>query len=155
DDVAIRKTLEAYADAYNKGDLATVLAFWADNAEFIDESGTVTRGKDAIAALFKQGQAGQKGKALRIKVTSLRLPRPDLALLDGTAETTTPDGGSDSSAFAAVWTKTDGRWLVVSVRDLPGDTGATENPNAAQLRQLDWLVGEWTHQDKETAITLS
>ena len=43
-------------------------------------------GKEAIAALFRTALAQRKGKTLRVKVTSLRLLRPDLAMLDGTTE---------------------------------------------------------------------
>jgi uncharacterized protein (TIGR02246 family) len=155
DKEAIRKMIDAYTATYNKGDIPAILTFWADEAEFIDEAGTITRGKDAMAARFKTGLAENKGQNMTVKITSLRLPRPDLALLDGTAEIKSPDGGSDAGAFASVLIKLGDRWQILSVRDLPGDTGATVNPSAAELRQLDWLVGEWAHKDKETAVTLS
>ncbi len=155
DEEAVRKTIELYTAAYNKGDLQTVMTFWADGAEFVDEGGAVTRGKEAIAALFKKGLAEPKGKTMRIKVGSLRHLRPDLATQDGTAEVKTPDGTSDTGDFAVVWTKTGDKWQILSVRDLPGAAEAGGNPSAAQLRQLDWLLGEWSHQDKETAVTLS
>ncbi len=152
---AIRKTLDAYAAAYNQGDLAALMSHWADGAEFVDESGVVTRDKEAIAALFKKGMAEHKGRTIRIKAGPPRLLRPDLATLDGTAELKNPDGASDTGAFTAVWTKTGGKWQILSVRDLPSAAEADVNPAAAHLRQFDWLVGDWVHQDKETAVTLS
>src|SRR5262245_37033939 len=155
DKEAINKTIAAYTAAYTKGDLDAILKFWADEAEFIDESGIITRGKDAIAERFKKGLAEHKGQKLVVKITSLRLPRPDLAMLDGTVEMKTTDGGSDSGAFASVWVKSGDRWQILSVRDLPGETGATMNASAAELRQLNWLVGEWVYEEKETAVTLT
>src|SRR5439155_4834037 len=65
------------------------------------------------------------------------------------------DGTSDTGPFAAVWTRSGGKWLILSVRDLPDTTDADENPSTAQLHQLDWLVGEWGYQDKDTAIVLA
>ena len=59
------------------------------------------------------------------------------------------------SRKAAVWTRTGGKWQILSIRDLPDTAEADDNPSATQLRQLDWLVGEWRSQDKDTAITLS
>ena len=44
---------------------------------------------------------------------------------------------------------------LLSVRDLSDPADADTNPSAVQLRQLDWLVGEWRSQDKETVITIS
>src|SRR5262249_52839170 len=124
-------------------------------AEFVDEAGVVTRGKEAIAALFRKGLAEHKGRTLRIKVGSLRLLRPDLAMLDGTAEVKNPDGTGDTSPFTVVWARTGGKWQILSVRDLPDTAEVDVNPSAAQLRQLDWLLGEWGYQDKETVVTLS
>jgi uncharacterized protein (TIGR02246 family) len=155
DEEAIRKTLELYATAYNQGDLTTLMSFWAQGAEYVDESGTITRGKDAIAALFRAIWAERKGKTLGIKVTSLRLLRTDLALLDGMSEVKASDGTSDTTSFTSVWTKGESQWQILSVRDL-GDTAETElNASASQLRSLDWLVGDWVNQEKETTITIS
>ena len=153
---AIRKILELYSAAYDKGDLATLMSFWADGAEYVSEEGAVTRGKEALTALFRQNVAG-KGKTLRIKVVSLRLLRPDLAMLDGTTDHKAADGSSDTSKFTAVLTKTEDQWLILSVRDLPhaAEAEAETNASAAQLRQLNWLVGEWLFQDKDTTVTLS
>src|SRR5262245_57764926 len=72
DEQALRKTIELYATAYNQGDLTTLMSLWADGAEYVGDSGTVTRGKEAITALFRTTLAERKGKTLRIKVTSLR-----------------------------------------------------------------------------------
>jgi uncharacterized protein (TIGR02246 family) len=154
DEDAVRKAVEAYAAAYAKGDFDTVMASWAPGAEFVDESGAVTRGKDAIAALFKKAWADRKGvPTVRVKVTTVRVLRPDLAALDGTVEVTAPDGRTDSGPFASLWTKADGKWLILSVRDLPDPSD--DNPSAARVRQLDWLVGEWVNEDRESTVTMN
>jgi uncharacterized protein (TIGR02246 family) len=155
DEDALRQTLDAYVAAYNKGELETIMSFWADGAEFVDESGAVTRGKDAITALFRKAMAEHKGRTIRVQVRPPRLLRPDFALQDGTTEVKAPDGFSDQSPFAAAWTKASGKWQILSVRDLPGATEAEPNTSADQLRQLEWLIGDWAYQDKDTAIKLS
>jgi uncharacterized protein (TIGR02246 family) len=152
---AIRKDIEAYSVAYNKGDLQGIMSFWAQGAEYVDDDGTVTRGKEAISALFKKSLAERKGKTLRVKVTSLRLLRPDLAMLDGTTELTGPDGDIDTDSFASVWTKTGERWQILSVRDLSDSDDDDSNPSANELRSLDWLVGDWVHQEKDSVIAIS
>lgn len=155
DEDALRQAVDAYAASYNKGDLAAILSFWADGAEFVDEDGGVTRGKDAIAALFRKALAEHPGRTIRLQVRPPRLLRPELATQDGSVEVKAPDGFADQSPFTAVWIKTAGKWQILSVRDLPSAPDTEANPSVAQLRQLDWLVGAWTYQEGDTAITLS
>src|SRR5262249_17076887 len=52
DEQAIRKAGAAYLDALNKGDLTGLMAAWTPDADYIDVSGTVTRGTEALTALF-------------------------------------------------------------------------------------------------------
>ena len=70
-----------------------------------------------------------------IAVGALRLVRPDLAMMDGTAELKYTDGTGDTGPFTVVWTRTGDKWQILSVRDLPGDAEAGMNPSAVQLRQ--------------------
>jgi uncharacterized protein (TIGR02246 family) len=155
DEQAIRKTVELYTAAYNKGDLTGVMSFWAQGAEYVDDDGKVIRGKDAITALLRTGLADRKDKTLQIKVTSLRLLRPDLAMLDGTTILSAPDGSSDTDSFTSVWTRADNQWQILSVRDLPDNADDDSNPSATQLQSLNWLVGGWVYQEKDTTITIA
>jgi uncharacterized protein (TIGR02246 family) len=139
---AIQQAVAAYADACNKGDLAAVTAFWAADAEYIDEKGTVSKGRDAISALFKQYLAELKGGKLEFKITSIRPLTADVAMQDGKSIVTRADGSVDEGHFTAVWFKKDGKWLLRSARDLP-DEGAAEVGAAGALKQLQWLVGDW------------
>ena len=50
---AIRKTGDAYSAAFNKGDLDALQEAWADDAEYTDEAGQTTRGRQAIGALIQ------------------------------------------------------------------------------------------------------
>jgi uncharacterized protein (TIGR02246 family) len=50
---ASQQAVAVYTDAVNKGNLPALAAFWAPDAEYIDEKGTHAKGRDAIAALFK------------------------------------------------------------------------------------------------------
>jgi uncharacterized protein (TIGR02246 family) len=142
----VRAELDSYTAAFNKGDLDGLLAHFAADADFVNDSGEQLKGKAGLAELFKQTLADLKGYKLAVTITSLRFLRPDVALLDGEATLTAPDGASDSGRFNVVWTKSDGKWLMSSVHDLaqPSDLTADASP---PLEQLDWLVGDWTHED--------
>ena len=131
------------------------MLFWADGSEFVSEEGAVVRGKEAVANQFRTGLAANQGRTIQVKVDSIRLLKPDVAVLDGVADMTNPDGTNDKGPFTSTWAKFGDRWLVLSVRDLPTDEGDAPNPSAAELRSLDWLVGDWIHQDNDTVVTLS
>jgi uncharacterized protein (TIGR02246 family) len=143
DDQAIRKAATALVEAMNKGDLNALMALWTPDADYIDESGKVTRGKEALTALFKKGLADLKGSKVTGKTNSIKFLRPEVAMEDGSLEFTAPDGSKESNRYAVAWVKSGDRWLISSARDLPVEV--TDLPSLAypQLKGLEWLVGEW------------
>jgi uncharacterized protein (TIGR02246 family) len=147
DDEQIRKAVDAYAHAFNKGDLDALTSVWATNAEYIDEKGALTKGRPAIAALFKKYLATLKGAKIAFKVTSIRPLTADVALQDGTSKLTRGDGSIDDGRFTAVWFKKDGKWMLRSVRDLPYE-GRDAIGAGGALKELQWMVGNWKG-DKE------
>jgi uncharacterized protein (TIGR02246 family) len=153
DEQAIRKAAAAHVEAMNKGDLAALIAFWTPDADYVDETGKTTRGKDALAALFKKGLIENKGKKVSGKTNSIKFLRPDVALEDGTLEFASSDGSKEANRYAVVWVKTGDRWLISSARDLPEEV--TDVPSLAypQLKNLEWLVGEW--QDASDKIDVN
>jgi uncharacterized protein (TIGR02246 family) len=140
---AIRKAAAAHLEAMNKGDLDALLSFWTPDADYVDEAGKTTRGKEELAKVFKKGFQENKGSKITNKMRSLKFLRPDVAMEDGSLEFVAPDGTKDTNRYTVVWTKSDGRWLISSVRDVPDEL--TDIPSLAypQLQALEWLVGEW------------
>src|SRR5262245_613660 len=141
---AVRAAVDSYTSAFNKGDLEGVLAHVAADADFVDDSGKQYNGKANLAKVLKQSLADLKGSKLKSAITSVRFLRPDVAVVDGKADVTTADGTTSSGRFTSTWTRSDGKWLLSCVRNLP-DSPATPQP-AAALRQLEWLIGDWTHE---------
>lgn len=143
DEQAIRKAGAAYLEAMNKGDLNAMMAFWAPDADYIDESGKPTRGKEALTALFKKGLAENKGSKITGKTHSLKFLRPEVAMVDGSLEFASPDGSKESNRYAVVWVKSGDQWLISSARDLPAENADAPSLAYPQLKALEWLVGEW------------
>jgi uncharacterized protein (TIGR02246 family) len=150
---AIRKQIDAFSKAYNKGDLDGVMAMWTEDAEFINEYGKAFRGKERIRILLKKALAGAKGSKQSVKVTSLRFIKPDVAIEEGVA---TVEGKSDIDIgkYEAVWIKLDGKWYMSRVRDLPDAVAEEQPPAIAKLKPLAWLVGEWVDKNNKE-VTLS
>jgi uncharacterized protein (TIGR02246 family) len=155
DEQAIRKAATGLVQAMNKGDLDALMAFWTPDADYMDETGKVTRGKEALTALFKKGLAENKGSKITGKTNSLKFPRPEVAIEDGTLEFAAPDGSKESNRYIVVWVKSGDRWLISSARDLPDEV--TDVPSLAypQLKGLEWLVGEWQDASDKIDVKLS
>jgi uncharacterized protein (TIGR02246 family) len=151
---AIRAAVESYTAAFNKGDLDGLLAHYAADADYVDHEGKQYKGKADLAEMCKRTLADQKGYTLKTTINSLRFVRPEVAIADGQADLTAPDGNTDSGKFTAVWTKTGGKWLLSSVRDLPDSAEATGS-DASQVQQLEWLVGDWTHEDPNINVQVT
>jgi uncharacterized protein (TIGR02246 family) len=149
--------VDGYCDAFNSGNVDTLLAFWADDADYVDEEGETHRGKEAIGALFKAGVEDLKGQKLGLKIDNLRLVKPEVAIEDGTATLTNADGQTTTGHYTAVWVKNGDKWLINSARELPDDddAAAASESNANYLQPLEWLVGDWVSEDNGPTVNLT
>jgi uncharacterized protein (TIGR02246 family) len=151
----IRKAAEAYAEAFNKGDLSGVLAVWAESADYVDEAGKTIEGRQALTAMYKKAFKENKGLKVRIVTTTIRFLKTDVASQDGSALLTHAGGETEVSPFTAIWIKKDGQWLVAHLRELPSEVGRVGEEANTRLNELGWLVGDWTHDDKDKKTTLA
>jgi uncharacterized protein (TIGR02246 family) len=149
----IRKGFAAYLAAYARGDVDAVLAMWAADAEFIDDDGKTYRGKDTLAPLFRKSLPSYKGYKITGKITSINFVKPDVALVEGEETFTPPQGEPDSSRFTGVLVKVDGHWRIRSAHDLTPEPKG-ETVAARRLRELDWLIGEWVSEGKDSSVHL-
>lgn len=156
DEQQIRKNLAAFTAAFNKGDLEAVLALWAEDGEYIHESGTAYRGKPALRVLFKKALENFKGYKQTIKNESLRLVGSEVALEEGTVTMLSPENVSDVGRYSSVWVKQGGKWLLSRVRDLPDSTAADDKPASFdKLKGLNWMLGEWDDKDGKGTVRMS
>jgi uncharacterized protein (TIGR02246 family) len=153
EETAIHKAVAAYSAAYAKGDADAVLAMWTADAEFTDDDGKVYRGRDALAPLFKKSLPSFKGYKITSKVTSVSFVKPDVALVDGEQTFLPPQGEPDVSRFTSVWVKADGQWRIRSARDLTEEP-AGETVAGRRLRELDWMIGDWVNEGKDSSVNL-
>lgn len=151
----LQAAIENYTAAYNTGALDKVMAFWTENADFVDIRGRFHAGRDLISALFRRGFAANPGRKLAFHSASRKLLSPDVALDDGILELTATSGEQDRGRYSVVWTKVNGQWLIRSARDIPLPS---EEPAAAPpqppLEELAWLVGKWEARSDKHHITL-
>jgi uncharacterized protein (TIGR02246 family) len=155
DEKAIRQAAADYGKAFSKADTDALLAFWDADAEFIDEAGKITRGREAIGALLRKNRSALLGVNMELRIKSLRFLTPEVATADADAVVRNVDGSTDTGPFAAVLIKKGGRWLLSSVRDLPEPSDDTPSSPYQQLKQLEWMIGEWDDTNLETEVRLT
>jgi uncharacterized protein (TIGR02246 family) len=153
-DQGIRKAVVSYTEAFNKGSVDGILAYWTADAEYIDELGQSTKGGDALAALFKKAFSENLGVKIQIQTTAIRFVNADVAMHEGAATLTQSNGESNSNPFTAIWVRKDGNWLLNLVRELPAPDAVTKDGPTSGLKNLAWLVGEWSHEDPELKTTI-
>ena len=155
EDAQVREALSAYADAFNKGDLTALLGFWAEDAEHIDDEGTV-RNKAALTEALKPICKPGSGNKLTATVKNLKILGGNVAIVEGNAELTTGEG-TESNVFEAVMVldPAGNKWQFSRVRDLASDDVAQYAPAHEQLKSLEWLVGNWTSRDGDQTLTMN
>lgn len=84
DEAAIRKLLDNREIAWEKQDVAGLIAPFAEDSDYIDSSGAIITGRKAIESQYKKNFASAHYKNSRStqKITKVRMVRPDVAIVD-------------------------------------------------------------------------
>lgn len=139
-DKAIREAAARFVDAFNKGDAKLVAALWAEDGDYVDESGERTTGRDAIQKKYAEFLAANAGAKLELAIDAVQQISPDTTIEDGHSKLTlaAQPNSATSGRYTVVHVKRNGKWQIASVRDLPGAAA-----NGAPLADLDWIIGTW------------
>jgi uncharacterized protein (TIGR02246 family) len=139
----VRKLLTEMEKSFGRGDAKGLAACWTAGGDFTGISGERIEGRQNIERMFQGFLATRKDSKLKLHLASLRVASEDLVLLEATSEVkpeTTEGGGEDVLVLVIV--KRDGRWLIESARE----TAASAPSPAQRLKDLEWLVGEWSDE---------
>jgi uncharacterized protein (TIGR02246 family) len=153
DEDAIRNAAATYVKAYSQGDAKGVAAHFTADAEYVDEDGRVFQGRDAIEKSLADAFAENPRCQLEAKIESIRFIGPGAAVEDGTASVTPAGGGAPvNSRYTAVHLKSDGKWLIASVRDRVPAGG---REHGEKIKALAWLVGNWVDEGPDAVMLFS
>ena len=149
DEDAVRAAVESYVAAYNRADAKAVAHYWSEDAEWVSPSGERFQGRPAIQREMEALFAESKGLKIEVIDPTVRLLSPDVALEEGTVRVVRPGEPPVDSTYIAVHGKKHGQWKLETVRE-------TSVPDAApahqQLKQLEWLVGEWVDESPNVVV---
>jgi uncharacterized protein (TIGR02246 family) len=150
EDNAIIATIQATAAAFNKGDAKTLAALWSDSGEYLNpDSGERIKGRQAIEKDYAAQFVANKAAQIEVTVEAIRLVTGEVAAVDGRARVLRPGELPADSTFSMILVKKEGKWLIDSVRetDLP-----TPLSNYLQLKDLEWMVGEWIDAEPDIEV---
>ncbi len=139
DEAAIRKRVDSYVAAFNKGDAKALAAHWSEKAVYVSpSSGERVQGREAIQAMFEEQFAGGGRMHLTASATSIRFLTRDVAVEEGVARIVSPDEPPSESTYTAIHVKHKNQRYMDSVREttLPADP-----THHNQLAQLSWMIG--------------
>lgn len=136
---AVRKSAEAFAAAFNKGDAKAVAAFWTKEGEYIGPDGETIRGREAIEKEYAGFFTKHPRASVAVHVESVRLLGRYTALEEGSLELRLAgEKQPDVSRYSVLHVKEDDGWRVASVREWVPDPAELVSP-----RDLEWLIGDW------------
>ncbi|NQV23496.1 MAG: SgcJ/EcaC family oxidoreductase [Rhodopirellula sp.] len=153
DEAAIRQADASFLKAYIQGDAESAAALFTPDAEYVDELGNVFQGRAAIEESLAAFFAKNPGCKLEMNIDTIRFISSGVAVEDGSTRVTLPESEvAVDSRYTTVYVKTDGKWLVASVRD---HAPRNRREHHAQLQQLQWLVGDWVDEGDDSIVTFS
>jgi uncharacterized protein (TIGR02246 family) len=153
DESVIRGNIEAFVKAFNAADPKAVGNLFVPEAQMVDEEGNTTQGREAIEKVFAGIVAEKPQPQMAVEIESIRFIGSALAVETGACRVTRKPGAApDVDRYTAVHVKTrDGQWLMAFVRDTPG----TELTNYERLKPLEWLIGDWIDESRESVVLTS
>ena len=150
DEVQIGKSLDEFVAAFNEKNAEKLATCWTETATHTDrETGERTEGRAAIQADFTKIFAAQPTIKLSATLTRVKLITPDVAQVEGLSNVISGDGIPVESVFTAIMTHSGDKWLFDSIEETAAPVPATP---ADALKQLEWLIGEWTDESGDVKV---
>lgn len=154
DETAIRQNAASFVKLYNAHDVKGLLALFTPRAEMIDESGKMTKGREAIEQALTKEFKDTPEASMEIAIDAIRVLSSDLAVEEGyVSSKDSPSAREEITAYSAIHAKVDGKWLLVSVRDW-GLPPALLTPHD-RLQELAWLLGDWVEESADSVVRSS
>jgi uncharacterized protein (TIGR02246 family) len=126
---------------FNNGDAKGLAELWKPDGRFIGPHGERIVSRIGIEAAFKTFFAVHKDCKLHLGVTEMRQLGDAAAVIDAVAEMTPPPESLNGEPRLTIFlVRNAGRWLIDSIRE----TVDSEPSHFSRLKNLAWMVGEWT-----------
>jgi uncharacterized protein (TIGR02246 family) len=135
----LRQLLMDFADAINTGNVDKAVAFWSDDASFIDEFGEETHGQSALRTRLERALKQRTESAVELHPEKISSPAPNVALVVGSVSRKSGAADLPATRFSFVVVKQHGTWLI----NEGTETAIQATTAADHLKELEWLIGKW------------
>jgi uncharacterized protein (TIGR02246 family) len=113
----LAKQLDVAYQTFLANDAKAHAAVFAPDGDFIETTGEVFRGREAIEKFFANTFSRTKITPVQMRFDSQRYVTPEVLLVDGSfAFTPRQDEGPTQGRYTTVWAYRDGQWLIVCHR---------------------------------------
>ena len=115
DEQSIFGEIEAFTNAWNKGDAKLAASFYTDDGVRVGAFGDAQHGRAEIEAAYERLlHQTMPGAVVKQERGSLRMLSPELAIWQGGLEIVPPGSGSTLKGHVVqVMKKVEGRWLIL------------------------------------------
>jgi uncharacterized protein (TIGR02246 family) len=139
DVAAVRKTAEAFAAAFNKGDAKAVAALCTKDCEYDGPDGDPLRGREAIEKTYDEFFKKNPKASVEVVIESIRLLGRHTALEEGELKLRLPgDKEPGISRYSVLHIREDDGWRMASIREWVPDPD-----ELVSLKDVEWLLGSW------------
>jgi uncharacterized protein (TIGR02246 family) len=151
DQSQLRSQAAEYEKDFAKGDAKAIAAMCTADCDYIDADGKEYKGRDEIERTYSGFFSRGGARPIKVTITSLTFPTPDVAIEEGITSSDDRSSGTNANKYIVVHVKRDGKWLMYRV------TETYSPPIAApsKLKDLDWLVGNWTATGSNRTLHLN
>jgi len=154
DPAALQALITEAADQFEKAfaarDAQAISKLFTEEAEYVDATGLVLHGRDAIAAEYSAHfEVSPPGK-ISVEILSIRPVSKGLVIEDGVSTfEPSDDSASTQTRYSATHTRLDdGTWRIASLREIESEVMTPHE----HLKSLAWLVGHWREEDGTTVV---
>jgi uncharacterized protein (TIGR02246 family) len=149
---AVMANVRAFTEGFNNRDVKAILKLFAEDCVLTEADGETIRGlKELEAELTESFQSDPKAK-ISVRVESLQAVGSDIIIEEGKTAYY-PDGKTLTAEtdYQATHVKKGDRWLMTRVRSF---NRVVLHPYD-DLRELDWLIGDWIDEDEDSLMEAS
>jgi uncharacterized protein (TIGR02246 family) len=140
----IKAAIQSCVAAFHERNVEKLVAHWSPGGVYSSRTnGGQIVGREAIAEEFKLAFEGENLPKLAVATESVEFISPSVALERGTATVVRGDDEPIESNYTAVYVKRNDKWLIDRVTE---DEVSVEYSNRDQLKELEWLIGDWTDE---------
>ncbi|TWU27609.1 YybH family protein [Bythopirellula polymerisocia] len=153
DEVAIRQAIASYLAAFNGHDGKALAGHWNERGSYTPPGGAAVEGRAALETSFAGYFANNPSVRLELINTEVDVISPSVAIESGFARVISPDEEPLETEYEAIHVRLANGWKIDSISE--AELEAPPVSNYENLKELEWMVGEWVDGDDSSSIETS